>query len=108
MSVPRILEQIRSGSLSLAQDDQPLIVSIEERDSSDHSQEYAPPQLPETKTHDKQEGSTIVTSQWVTGHNLPRGATLYGRSAELATIEKWVADDSCRLVGIFGMDGMGR
>ena len=31
-----------------------------------------------------------------------------GRSKELATLEKWIIDDRCRLVAILGMAGMGK
>ncbi|MBW4485746.1 MAG: hypothetical protein KME14_24720 [Tildeniella torsiva UHER 1998/13D] len=32
----------------------------------------------------------------------------YGRTAELAQLQDWVIADGCRLVGIFGMGGMGK
>ncbi|XQQ07276.1 MAG: NB-ARC domain-containing protein [Leptolyngbya sp. IPPAS B-1204] len=32
----------------------------------------------------------------------------YGRDAELATLELWIGSDRCRLVGIFGMGGIGK
>ncbi len=32
----------------------------------------------------------------------------YGRSAELAKLEAWVLDDRCRLLGLFGMGGIGK
>lgn len=31
-----------------------------------------------------------------------------GRHRELATIERWIVSDRCRLIGIFGMGGMGK
>ncbi len=35
-------------------------------------------------------------------------ATVCGRDAELATLERWVSVDRCRLIGVFGMGGMGK
>ncbi len=32
----------------------------------------------------------------------------YGRTSELATLEKWIQFDQCRLVGILGMGGIGK
>ncbi len=32
----------------------------------------------------------------------------YGRTEKLATLEKWIQFDHCRLVGIFGMGGIGK
>ncbi|MGA7937463.1 MAG: hypothetical protein WCA35_28185 [Kovacikia sp.] len=32
----------------------------------------------------------------------------YGRAEELATLERWVIHDRCRLVGLFGMGGIGK
>ncbi|MBW4471307.1 MAG: hypothetical protein KME45_13010 [Stenomitos rutilans HA7619-LM2] len=35
-------------------------------------------------------------------------SVFYGRSAELTTLEHWVLDDRCRLIGLFGMGGIGK
>jgi WD40 repeat protein len=35
-------------------------------------------------------------------------STFYGRADELATLERWILNDRCRLVGIFGMGGIGK
>lgn len=32
----------------------------------------------------------------------------YGRTEELATVKNWVIDDRCRLLGVFGMGGIGK
>ncbi len=32
----------------------------------------------------------------------------YGRTEELATVKDWVIDDHCRLLGVFGMGGIGK
>lgn len=32
----------------------------------------------------------------------------YGRSEELLTLERWIEQERCRLIGIFGMAGMGK
>ncbi|MGB3495849.1 MAG: AAA family ATPase [Elainellaceae cyanobacterium] len=38
----------------------------------------------------------------------PEIAGFCGRSPELTTLSNWMGDDSCRLVGVFGMAGMGK
>jgi WD40 repeat protein len=35
-------------------------------------------------------------------------SVFYGRAAELATLEQWIMHDRCRLVGLFGMGGIGK
>ncbi|MDJ0716543.1 MAG: NB-ARC domain-containing protein [Prochloraceae cyanobacterium] len=35
-------------------------------------------------------------------------SVFYGRTKELATLEKWIEVDRCRLVGVFGMGGIGK
>lgn len=32
----------------------------------------------------------------------------FGRTEELATLERWIVQDNCRLVGLFGMGGIGK
>ena len=32
----------------------------------------------------------------------------YGRTEELATLERWIVQDKCRLIGLFGMGGIGK
>lgn len=32
----------------------------------------------------------------------------YGRTAELATLERWIVQERCRLIGLFGMGGIGK
>ena len=44
----------------------------------------------------------------VAGHNLPNPIKLYGRLEELARLQKWMVEDGCRLVGVFGMGGQGK
>ena len=34
--------------------------------------------------------------------------TFYGRSTELELVSKWIVEDGCRLVGIFGIGGVGK
>jgi WD40 repeat protein len=38
----------------------------------------------------------------------PHTDRLYGRDQELATLKHWIMDDSCRLVAILGMGGIGK
>ncbi len=35
-------------------------------------------------------------------------SVFYGRTSELATLEKWIQTDHCRLVGVLGMGGIGK
>ncbi len=35
-------------------------------------------------------------------------SVFYGRTSELATLEKWIQVDRCRLVGVLGMGGIGK
>ncbi|XGV95174.1 MAG: NB-ARC domain-containing protein [Leptolyngbya sp. BL-A-14] len=35
-------------------------------------------------------------------------SVFYGRLAELTTLERWILEDRCRLVGLFGMGGIGK
>ncbi|MCX6046460.1 MAG: NACHT domain-containing protein [Chloroflexi bacterium] len=42
------------------------------------------------------------------GHNLPPRTKLYGRQPELARLHKWVVEDGCHLVGLFGIGGQGK
>ncbi len=39
---------------------------------------------------------------------LPQRSELYGREEELARLRRWLLEDGCRLVGIFGMGGQGK
>jgi WD40 repeat protein len=38
----------------------------------------------------------------------PDAATLYGREQELATLQRWVLGDRCRVVALLGMGGIGK
>ncbi len=38
----------------------------------------------------------------------PDVSVFYGRTAELAIVERWIVQDRCRLVGLFGMGGIGK
>ncbi len=44
----------------------------------------------------------------VVSRTLPLRTKLYGRQAELANLQQWVATEGCRLVGIFGIGGQGK
>ncbi len=35
-------------------------------------------------------------------------SVFYGRKSELATLKQWIVQDNCRLVGLFGMGGIGK
>lgn len=38
----------------------------------------------------------------------PDASIFYGRTAELKTLERWIVQDRCRLIGLFGMGGIGK
>lgn len=38
----------------------------------------------------------------------PDVSVFFGRGAEIATLSRWVVDDSCRLVAVLGMGGIGK
>ncbi len=40
--------------------------------------------------------------------NFPQRTDLFGRQKELESLRKWLLQDGCRLVGIFGMGGLGK
>lgn len=35
-------------------------------------------------------------------------SAIYGRTTELATLEQWIVQENCRVVGLFGMGGIGK
>src|SRR6476469_1241696 len=37
----------------------------------------------------------------------PDASVFYGRNQELVTLEQWIVQDGCRLIGLFGMGGVG-
>src|SRR5690606_4662936 len=38
----------------------------------------------------------------------PEVPVLYGREAELATLQQWVVEDRCRVVALLGLGGIGK
>jgi NB-ARC domain len=40
--------------------------------------------------------------------NAPSATDFYGRTTELATLQQWIVNDRCRLVGLLGMGGIGK
>ena len=47
----------------------------------------------------------ISNQDWGTAIDI---SAFYGRSQELTQLESWILQDSCRLVGLFGMGGVGK
>ena len=89
-----IYEQIRTGDLSSPKSkvqSQPSQVPGQDR-----------PRDAELRTGD----AGLITQ--VAGYNLPRQTKLYGRQQELAYLQKWIVEDGCHLVGIFGIGGQGK
>jgi len=52
-------------------------------------------------------GDSDLRAQLIS-HNLPLRTKLYGRQTELASLRKWIVEDGCQLVGIFGIGGQGK
>ena len=46
--------------------------------------------------------------EWVNLRNTIDVSKFYGRTTELATIKKWLVEDCCRLVTVYGMGGIGK
>jgi len=59
-------------------------------------------------TTDNGQTSAATSRVQVAGNDLPQRTKLYGRQAELARVQKWVVEDGCRLVGVFGIGGQGK
>jgi predicted ATPase len=38
----------------------------------------------------------------------PKSVRLYGRTAELNALNQWIGKDRCRLVGVWGISGVGK
>ncbi|MEA5530650.1 NB-ARC domain-containing protein [Dolichospermum sp. UHCC 0684] len=47
----------------------------------------------------------ISNQDWGTAIDI---SAFYGRSQELTQLESWILEDGCHLVGLFGMDGVGK
>lgn len=62
----------------------------------------------ELRTIDEAQTMNDAPQSQVIGHNLPPRTRLYGRQSELAQVRKWVVEDGCRAVGIFGIGGQGK
>lgn len=89
-----LYEQIRAGSAEIAQHGE-KIATVAVYDAKPNRQSQAPPT------------GTEQTTQ-VLGHNLPQRTRLFGRQAEVTTLQKWIVEDGCHLVGIFGIGGQGK
>ena len=104
-----LYEQIRAGEIS------PLLSVIGHLSTDARSDEQPEPGRttndPEPMTDDKGPMTSASPPLQVTGHNLPLQAKLFGRQAELASLQKWVVEEAgaprARLVGIFGIGGQG-
>ena len=102
-----IYEQIRTGESGGRGDRRQETERQEARGQGDTGQEQkvSDPQ-PQVSSQDEPLSSSRRT--WVAGHNLPHRTKLYGRQSELARLQKWVGEEGCRLVGIFGIGGQGK
>jgi transcriptional regulator with XRE-family HTH domain/DNA-binding MarR family transcriptional regulator len=53
----------------------------------------------------RKEQTKISNQDWGTAIDI---SAFYGRSQELTQLESWILEDGCHLVGLFGMDGVGK
>jgi hypothetical protein len=60
------------------------------------------------RTNDNEHMSHDAASVQLNGNNLPPRTKLYGRQEELDLLRKWIVDERCRLVGVFGIGGQGK
>lgn len=60
---------------------------------------------PEEETADQPESNDPAALDWGEALDVSR---FYGRTTELNTLQRWILQDHCRLVGILGMGGMGK
>jgi polynucleotide 5'-kinase involved in rRNA processing len=49
--------------------------------------------------------TTPIAQDW---GEAPDVSTFYGRTTELTTLTQWILQDSCRLMGIIGIGGVGK
>ncbi len=70
-----------------------------------NNQQYSiqnpPPLIPPYQREDKIQNR----KDW---GDAPDVAVFYGRTEELTTLEQWILQERCRLVGLFGMGGIGK
>jgi WD40 repeat protein/DNA-binding SARP family transcriptional activator len=52
--------------------------------------------------------STIYNLQLHNSIGVPEVQRFYGREAELATLQRWVVDERCRVISVLGMGGIGK
>ena len=52
--------------------------------------------------------TTVESPLQLSGRHIPQRTKLYGRQAELAQIRRWIVEEGCALVAIFGMGGHGK
>jgi WD40 repeat protein len=64
--------------------------------------DYIPPKLLKKPGNNK---STLKRVEWGEAVDV---STFYGRKAELATLDKWLLEDNCRLITIVGIGGIGK
>ena len=69
------------------------------------------PEAEPTAEHPPTDEGAVAQSELqgpVVGHNLPPRTKLFGRQPELALLQRWIVEDGCQLVGIFGIGGQGK
>lgn len=96
-----LYEQIRGNKDGGPPLSQPALVMQQPAAAVSQSQ----PHDPKPSTPDR---SLLIHELPVSGYNLPQQTKLYGRQAELALLHRWLGEDGCQIVGIFGIGGQGK
>ncbi|MEZ4868834.1 MAG: BTAD domain-containing putative transcriptional regulator [Caldilineaceae bacterium] len=107
-----LYEQIRAGEETRASDAaEPPRASLPSgtliQASADHTQPSQTPNQAEQGGVGFGNGNAGSPPQ-ERGYHLPAQTKLYGRQAELAKLHKWIVEDGCHLVAIFGIGGQGK
>ena len=66
----------------------------------------SPPEVPQDRSH--QAKNPVSRRNRVFVDDAPDLGNFYDRTQELATLEKWIVEERCRLVAILGISGIGK
>ncbi len=95
-----------AGPGKLAKLQQILVTKYQEHARGEYSSSSLPIGIEGTPEEAAPTGGTPPRRQdW---GEAPDVSIFYGRSSELATLEEWIVQDSCRLVAVLGMGGIGK
>lgn len=97
-----LYEEIRSGAL-LEGATEPM--AMEEATSDGNVLPSTTVELSADEVDVEEHG---VQQPIATDHALPQAPRIHGRKRELATLFRWIVEEGCHLVGIFGIGGQGK